>query len=469
MPEILEKIITSMKAGSISDFNKEVEWRHAHQRVNTTKYSLDQFIQEYDLLWKIIFEVMESQCELNTRQIKKIIDSIFTSIKEASSEFIKIREHALNNLYQEKFTNFNLIINAVEDYAIFTLDSFGVIQTWNAGAERMKKYSSDEAVGQHFSMLYPDEGRMRNEPMDHLKTARVEGRYRGEGVRVKKNGEKFLADVYIIPIYEKKEIVGFAKIIQNISERQKLLQERDISQIETANLKKQYETRETFISTLTHDLRNPLTAAKTSAQLILRSPNDKDKIIKLASKIIDQVNRTDKLISNLLDANKVRFGEVLNLQKVDCSILKIINDIVHEQSEIYGKRIEIISHGDFKGHWDCDGLRRVMENLISNAIKYGEEQKPVSVSIIRRDNRVIVKVHNFGKPIEISDQLLLFKKFQRSQSAKEQGIEGWGLGLTVVKGIVEAHEGTVKVESYPIEGTTFTIDFPIDSRLDHVA
>jgi signal transduction histidine kinase len=116
-----------------------------------------------------------------------------------------------------------------------------------------------------------------------------------------------------------------------------------------------------------------------------------------------------------------------------------------------------------KGRWDPHGLRRVFDNLLSNAIKYGERGGPISVVIRRVDARILVGVHNRGTIIPAEEQAKLFQPFHRTQEAKATGQRGWGLGLTLVRGIVEAHGGIVKVESYPKEGTTFTIDLPVDA------
>lgn len=358
---------------------------------------------------------------------------------------------------------FKQVIEGLHDYAIFTLDAKGNIDFWCPGAERMNGYSSAEAIGRHFSILYPEEAVKINEPNNHLKIAETEGRFRGEGLRKRKNGELFMADVYIAPLKVDNKVIGFSKVVQDLSEHNKLIQERDISRTEVLNLKVENELRETFIASLSHDLRNPLSIAKISAQLILRHPIDYESHLKLASKIVDNVNRIDTMIVNLLDAKRITAGGKLVIRKSKCDLFQIISDVTDEVSLIYGKNIFIKYEAPIRGYWDCDGIKRVVENLVTNAVKYGDIECPITVSAELEQDIVLIKVHNFGKVIELPDQLLLFDKFHRNKAAVAGSASGWGLGLTLVKGIVEAHKGNIKVQSLEKEGTTFIVELPLET------
>jgi PAS domain S-box-containing protein len=328
----------------------------------------------------------------------------------------------------------------------------------------MKGWAIDEAIGQHFSMLYPEEGKRRDEPMGHLRTAAIEGRFRGEGVRVRKNGNLFLADVCITPIFEAGTLIGFTKVVQDLTERNLLVQERDLSRSHADTMAIEAEYRERFVTTLTHDLRSPLAAANVSAVLIARAPEDTDKVRRFAHRISDAVQRTDRMVSDLLDASRLQAGESLPLQFRECDVRQLATEVCEELSSRHGSRFEIRPEGSTVGIWDVDGMRRVLENLLTNALKYGDVGRPITVRIRRIDDRVLVAVHNYGTIIPVEEQAKLFTPFHRTQLAQASGKQGWGIGLTLVKGIVEAHRGIVKVESYSKEGTTFTVDLPVDSR-----
>lgn len=468
LPKLIDQLINYLASPKPEDFLKQMmidlAVEHGKQRSEMMDYTVDQVVWEYEILTEVLSDVIEAEGDKSLTQHKRLLEFIFAVIRDAGSEFTKEKERMRilkhHQETQEAAVNFNEIIDGVAEYAIFTLSSEGIIETWNTGAHRMKQYTSEEAIGNHFEMLYPKIAQERNEPMEHLRAAKIEGRFRGEGLRVKKSGETFIADVFIIPIKKDGKVGGYCKIVQNLSERNHLIQERDLSRSELSNLKIEKDMRETFVETLTHDLRGPLAAAKVSAELTIRNPSDQDRNLRFMYKIVEHINRADKMISNLLDANKIRAGEKLILHLKECSMLKIVNEVAEETSTTYGTIIHIMGE-DVLGKWDEEALRRILENLVTNAIKYGDTSRPIKIEISLNTDMVSLKVHNFGNPIELPDQNLLFQKFQRINSVKDR--KGWGLGLTLVKGLVEAHHGAIKVESYPIEGTTFTIDLPLDS------
>ncbi|MBA3391630.1 MAG: PAS domain-containing sensor histidine kinase [Deltaproteobacteria bacterium] len=328
----------------------------------------------------------------------------------------------------------------------------------------MKQYTVEEAIGQHFSMLYPEEGNRRDESMGHLRSAAIEGRYRGEGVRQRKNGDLFLADVSITAIYEEGVLTGFTKVVQDLTERNTLVQERDLSRSDSIQLRADAEYRERFVATLTHDLRSPLAAARTGADLIVEYPDQPEKVRSWASRISDALHRADKMIADLLDASRLHAGQGLALQCHECDLRPLAEQLREELAVRHGPRFHVEVDGDTTGYWSGDGLRRVLENLLSNAVKYGEKEQPITVRMRRVDDRMLLTVHNYGTIIPVEDQPKLFQPFHRTHLAEVSGQQGWGIGLALVKGIVEAHGGIVKAESYPKEGTKFTCDIPVDAR-----
>ena len=211
----------------------------------------------------------------------------------------------------------------MKDYAIFTIDPQGFVTSWNRGAERMKQYTSEEIIGAHFSLLYTPDGRSRDEPMLHLRAAAIEGRFRGEGMRRKKSGEDFLADVLITPMYEEGQLTGFSKVVQDLSERSSLLQERDLLRIDADRLRSEAEFRERFVASLSHDLRSPLSAAKTAAQIITLRNAPAEKIVELAQRVSENVDRADRMIVDLLDASRIDAGQEVKLELEECDIVEI--------------------------------------------------------------------------------------------------------------------------------------------------
>lgn len=220
------------------------------------------------------------------------------------------------------------------------------------------------------------------------------------------------------------------------------------------------EIQQKFVNTLTHDLKSPITAAKLGAQIILRRTDIPDGCISVASRIVDSLNRIDSMIHDLLDASRVRAGEGLSLQFIRCDLSAVIREVVDEMAMGHDNRFKLNIENDVVGTWGCDGLRRAVDNLVGNAVKYGSPNTPISVSLAKTKTGVEISVHNEGNPIPELEVPGLFEPFRRSKSAQEGSKTGWGLGLTLVKGVVDAHKGSVRVESSEGKGTTFYLDIP---------
>jgi PAS domain S-box-containing protein len=468
IPELLDRMAAALES-PVPDRELEsteaIGALHGQQRAEATAFSLDEVILEYQLLRRALLEILDDGEPVDAHARDLISDAILAAVRNAATEFARLRTAVTFSAMRETDQRFRHMVDAVKDYAIFTVDPTGVITSWNVGCVRMNQYTADEAIGQHFQMLYPEEGRRRGEPSNHLRSAAIEGRYRGEGVRLRKNGELFLADVSITPIYDGR-LSGFTKVVQDLTERNALMQERDLSRSDTVRLREESAYRDRFVATLTHDLRSPLATAKLGVDLIVGAPGDADKVRSRAQRIARSLQRADRMIADLLDASRLQAGEALSLELEACDLAAIAEELCDELASRHGDRFDLLVEGDVRGWWSPDGLRRVLDNLLSNAAKYGATATPITVGVRRVDDRVLLSVHNVGT-IAVEEQPKLFQAFHRAPAALHSGQPGWGLGLALVKGIVEAHGGIVKAESYPREGTTFTVDLPVDARTGH--
>jgi len=230
----------------------------------------------------------------------------------------------------------------------------------------------------------------------------------------------------------------------------------------------QYQLREKFISTLAHDLRTPLTVAKTSAQLILRAPEKANSTQVMASRIVNTIDRTDRMIKDLLDANLSQMGQKLHLEIEECDLRSIGQMAIEDATSISGDNFFLKSDSFVMGYWDPMMLQRAIGNLLSNATKYGTPGALVNVTITQEENQARIAIHNEGKPIPEDEQEEIFDNFYRSVTAKSGLTQGWGIGLFLVKAAATAHGGTVQVQSGEKTGTTFTIILPTDCRLQKI-
>jgi signal transduction histidine kinase len=225
----------------------------------------------------------------------------------------------------------------------------------------------------------------------------------------------------------------------------------------------QTQIREQFVATLTHDLRSPLGAAEMAAELIVDELNNPKEIVFLLSKIRSNLKRANRMIQDLLDTTAVRTGGRLKLEIEKIDIFRIVVEVAKQLSLVHGPRF--VLHGQStEGFWDGNYLMRAIENICSNAIKYGARDAPITVNLETVKGRVIVSVHNHGNPIPVEEQETIFRAYIRSHAARSGNQKGWGIGLPLVRAVAEAHGGSVGVTSTVEQGTTFLIDMPLDSR-----
>jgi signal transduction histidine kinase len=209
---------------------------------------------------------------------------------------------------------------------------------------------------------------------------------------------------------------------------------------------------EKVLALVSHDVRNPLCTSKMAAQLLLESPTNVDRRETVVM-ILRNLERADQLIQSLLDVSRIRTsGRILmNFQR--CDLRAQIARLVEEQTLANGNRLIYVAGKTVWGEWGTDGIRRAVDNLIHNALKYGDTDFPVIVSLRHEGNKAILSVHNQGNEIAPADQARLFDFFQRGSTAHDD--RGWGIGLAVVKAVAEAHGGFVTVESGRGLGTKF--------------
>jgi signal transduction histidine kinase len=257
-------------------------------------------------------------------------------------------------------------------------------------------------------------------------------------------------------------------VTNRVRNRIEIEENRKFLAITVENLEHERELRERFVLALTHDLRTPITALKMSAQLLSRKADDPNFVRTISKRIISSVDRADQMIRDLLDANRIKAGEKLPLQIKQTNMFEVIEETLAGLNVIHEDRFNLSSENKLiVGYWDKDSVQRVIENLASNAIKYGTDTKKVSVKLLKRDDTVEISIHNEGNPISLSEQQDIFNPFRRTSSAISGGQVGWGVGLTLVKGLVESHGGSVTVSSSSSQGTTFQVKLPEDSRKYH--
>jgi len=222
------------------------------------------------------------------------------------------------------------------------------------------------------------------------------------------------------------------------------------------------ESRELFLATLGHDLRNPLNAIVVSSDLLARSGQLDELHTRIASDMSGFAKVMTGMIHDLLDFTRTRLGAGMPVSATPTDLQHLLRDVLDEFRAAHPHRpLRIELFGDTSGEWDAARLRQVVSNLVGNAIEYGSDTSPVEVSARGESSEVLLAVKNEGPPISTSALPTIFDPFVRApEVTKRRPFGGVGLGLYIAQQIVIAHGGTIVVTSSEAAGTVFTVRLP---------
>ena len=373
---------------------------------------------------------------------------------------------------------FRLLVESVQDYAIFLLDPTGRISSWNAGAKRIKGYQADEIIGQHFSRFYSEEDVKAGKCERELEIATRDGRFEDEGWRVRKDGSRFWANVVITRMTSRDgKLIGFAKVTRDLTQRRALEDERiararaeaqsallalEGERLERvlAEQKSVDELREQLLGVVGHDLRSPLSSISMAAALMLKRGGLRDDDAKATARIARSADRISNIISQLLDFTRARLGGGVPINPKPTDFGDVCEEVIAEYEMVHSNRVlSFSSDMDTQGIWDRERLAQVVSNLVGNAIQHSKPDSPINVSLRGEGDVVSLWVHNDGPPIPEELLPTIFDPFRRGKRQTQKS-EGLGLGLFIVREMVRAHSGEVRVQSTEAEGTTFIVRLP---------
>lgn len=225
-------------------------------------------------------------------------------------------------------------------------------------------------------------------------------------------------------------------------------------------LKREREFRERLVVGLAHDIRNPMTAAKATICLVRRQTDTKTTAH--LARVTSALERADDLVQDFLDISQAEAGRGIQLQKENCDVVKVLSEIAEEYRFTHPGRIRWVTEVEsLPTVLDCRALRRIVDNLLNNALKYGDHTKEVTLSFETTPPGMFsISVHNWGASLSLDLQQNLFCFFERTPEASCQ--RGWGLGLAVVKELADAHRGSIELKSTEKSGTFFIVRLPVE-------
>jgi PAS domain S-box-containing protein len=365
----------------------------------------------------------------------------------------------------ENERRFRLLVASVIDYALFTLDLNGNIQSWNPGAERLKGYSDREVIGKHFSIFYTEDARAAGDPQRVLQTALTQGRFEGEGWRVRKDGSRFWANVVVDVIRDEGgKIIGFTKITRDISERRALEQAKE--QLYQAQ---KMETVGQLTGGVAHDFNNLLTAVSGSHALLRRIVSD-PRALNLLDTAERAVARGARLTQQLLAFSR---QHQLQPQKTDSNELITSSEALlrHAASERALLRLDLLPQL-WSTNIDQTHFQSALLNLIVNARdalhdKAGtvtietsnvhlDEKRASALGEISAGDYVLIAVHDDGEGMTAEIRSRAVEPFFTTKAPGR----GSGLGLSQVYGFVRQSNGQIEIDSTPGKGTTVRMFLP---------
>jgi PAS domain S-box-containing protein len=367
---------------------------------------------------------------------------------------------------RESQEHFRLLVESVLDYGIFMLDPQGYVASWNSGAERIKGWRADEIIGRHFYVFYPQEAIDKGWPAHELTVATREGRFEDEGWRLRKDGTPFWANVVITAVRDHTgQLRGFAKVTRDLTARKR------IEELEAA------ERRiNEFLAMLGHELRNPLAPIR-NAVAILRAgsssgaPPDYEREERAASIIERQVVHLTRLVDDLLDVSRITSGKIgLRTESVDLAAS------VHSAIEAARPAMERKRQAFEFQHvaWplpvrgDPTRLTQIIVNLLDNASKYTPAGGHILLAVERLEKLAVIRVRDDGLGIPTELLPRMFDLFVQGERGLDRSQGGLGLGLTLVRRLVDLHGGTVTAASQgPGRGSEFEVRIPLDAGAAH--
>src|SRR6266513_5744147 len=266
---------------------------------------------------------------------------------------------------------FHMLVESVEEYAIYMLDPTGNIVTWNSGAQKMKQYTAEEIIGKNFACFYTAEDVAAEKPQRNLRAATRKGHIRDQGLRVRKDGSISPAEVVLTVLRERAgKIRGFSKVTRDITDQ---IRSREVEAAKIA-AEKANTAKDSFLAALSHELRTPLTPALAAATYLAANA---DKFPPEFAQDVEIIKRNvrlqARLIDDLLDLTRVTRGKLdLQLEDVDAHVL--VRDAIEiANSSIAAKKITVSAHFNAREHYlkaDSIRIHQVFWNLINNAVKF---------------------------------------------------------------------------------------------------
>jgi two-component system CheB/CheR fusion protein len=391
-------------------------------------------------------------------------------IEGAVMTFIDItRRRAAEQAARSSEERMRLVADSAVDYAIITTDLEGIITSWSKGAERMFRYSDSDAIGRHANLIFISEDRAQGAFQTEMERARTQGRATDDRWHIRADGERIFCTGITTPLNQG-GLHGYAKITRDFTQEKRREREReDLLLAEKASREAAQSAmlmKDEFLAVMSHELKHPLNLILMNAELIARSATIGGDAAteRSADAIRKTVEGQARIIDDLLDLSRLYTGKLaLNISEVNVSdCLRRVADGMRD--ELAARSVTLsLTVPDTDVMMTADGIRieQIVWNLLGNALKFTRPNGRISATLSRTSDHVRLQVTDDGIGISPSMVGRLFDMFEQGTSLKNRATGGLGIGLALVKQLVDLHGGDVAASSPgPDQGATFTVVLP---------
>jgi PAS domain S-box-containing protein len=384
-------------------------------------------------------------------------------------EYLAEQEQA-QRVIRDAEHRYRSLLDNITDYAIFMTDPEGRVSSWNGGAGAILGYTADEILGRSVDLLSTEEDLEADTLRREMQDASRTGRATSARWRLGKDGRRLFVEGVMIAVRDETDhLMGFVHFLRDVTEKHRIETEReqllDSERAARSQAEQASRTKDEFLATLSHELRTPLNAVLGWTQVLRRSRNlPKDAVDGLT--VIERNARSQaQIIEDLLDMSSIISGKVrLDVQRLDlASIVEATVETVRPAALAKGIRLQVVLDplaGPVRG--DPNRLQQVFWNLLTNAMKFTQKDGRVAITLARVNSHLEVEVSDNGEGIDPAFLPHVFDRFRQADASSARRHGGLGLGLSIVKQLVELHGGSITAKSAGSNlGSTFRVGLPL--------
>ena len=392
------------------------------------------------------------------QRLERLVPAVQRALAEAHERAERRRAESALGESEERF---RLIVENAHDHAMFTTDLEGRVTTWNTGAERLLGYAEAEILGRDAAILFTPEDRARGVPAAEMQQALHTGRGEDERWHLRKDGSRFWASGSTVPLRGGDGPPrGFLKIFRDRTEHRRAEEE----------LHEASRRKDDFLAMLAHELRNPLAPIRNGLHVLDMCAGKDATVQRVREMMGRQIQHMARLIEDLLEVSRLTRGKI-TLQRTRLDLARLVRlEVEDRRGGLEGAGLTVRVQAPETPVWvqgDATRLAQLLDNLLDNAAKFSQAGDEVSVRVLTQEaeREAVVVVRDTGSGIEPGLLPRVFESFTQADRSPDRSKGGLGLGLALVKGLVELHGGRIEAASDgPGRGARFTLWLPLEGE-----